>query len=295
MHPDLVVPVMILWLHVALALALSWLYFRRYQMTRPPIGVLNSGDIAIMIGGIILIPYLYLYLPRWLVLALLVLGMGSALYFVAEPVLRSTLAVSLVMVGLVLLDLGLAWHYGTHSLPFIIANNVVLLLVVISVTVLWAQSGMSARDAALLGVVLALYDYIFTSVLPFMADLFARLADLPFVPTVAWPVGNTGLLVGIGLGDLLLATVFPLVLCKAFSPTAGIVALGIGGGAITLLFGLSLFGLVGEIFPVMVVLGPLMFLQYLYWRSRYGRERTTWQYRQAELVSGRATPLVAQE
>jgi hypothetical protein len=35
-------------------------------------------------------------------------------------------------------------------------------------------------------------------------------------------------------------------------------------------------------FPVMVVLGPLMVLQYLYWRHRCGQERTTWQYRQAE-------------
>jgi hypothetical protein len=32
----------------------------------------------------------------------------------------------------------------------------------------------------------------------------------------------------------------------------------------------------------MVVLGPLMVLQYAYWRRRRGVEHTTWQYLQAE-------------
>jgi hypothetical protein len=44
-----------------------------------------------------------------------------------------------------------------------------------------------------------------------------------------------------------------------------------------------LFGFV-EIFPVMVVLGPLMMLQYAYWRHRR-QERTTWQYLQAEPIN----------
>ena len=33
------------------AILLSWRYFRRYQVTRPPIGVFNLTDIAFMIGG----------------------------------------------------------------------------------------------------------------------------------------------------------------------------------------------------------------------------------------------------
>jgi hypothetical protein len=38
------------------------------------------------------------------------------------------------------------------------------------------------------------------------------------------------------------------------------------------------------LFPVMVILGPLMVAQYLYWRRRHGPERTTRQYRLAERV-----------
>jgi hypothetical protein len=36
--------------------------------------------------------------------------------------------------------------------------------------------------------------------------------------------------------------------------------------------------------PLMTALGPLMVLQYGYWIRRLGRERTTWQYLQAEPI-----------
>ena len=56
----------------------------------------------------------------------------------------------------------------------------------------------------------------------------------------------------------------------------------IGVIAISALLVSLLVGLSIEIFPAMVVLGPLMVLQYAYWRRRCGTERTTWQYLQAE-------------
>jgi hypothetical protein len=93
-------------------------------------------------------------------------------------------------------------------------------------------------------------------------------------------VNEAGDWLGIGLGDLVLAAVFPLVMRKAFGRTAGIAAMLIGLGAIGLLILGVLFSSV-EIFPVMVILGPLMALQYAYWRQRRP-ERTTWQYLQAE-------------
>jgi hypothetical protein len=65
---------------------------------------------------------------------------------------------------------------------------------------------------------------------------------------------------------------------KAFGRPAGLAALLLALAAIGTLLALPLQGY----FPVMVVLGPLMVLQYLYWRRRRGRERTTWQYLQEE-------------
>jgi hypothetical protein len=140
---------------------------------------------------------------------------------------------------------------------------------------------MRARDAATLGAALAVYDVVATSWLPLMGDLMARVAGLPFAPLVAWPAGPDGLWIGLGLGDLLLVTVFPLVLRKAYGRPAGLAALGLGLGGIAGVMVLAGLGAI-ELFPVMVVLGPLMVLQHAWWSGRRGRERTTWQYLRAE-------------
>lgn len=143
-------------------------------------------------------------------------------------------------------------------------------------------SVVKARDLTILGFALAIYDFIFTTQLRLMGELFHRLSGLPLAPLIIWPVDRAGQWLGIGLGDLLLAAAFPLVMRKAFGRPAGVVALLIGCGALVLLLVLPLLGRQPEIFPVMVVLGPLMGLQYWYWRRSHGPERTMRQYLLAE-------------
>jgi hypothetical protein len=257
---------------------LSWLYFRRYRVTRPPIGVFNLIDIAYMIGGIVLVPYLYLVLPTWMVATLLAVGAASVLYFVWEPVLPSRLLVWLAALAFVGADIWASIQFGAVSDQFFLINNVVLLLMVVGLTNLWAQSGMSAREVAILGAFLAIYDLTATWLLPLMTDMITRLAALPFTPMMGWGVNSTNTWVGLGLGDLLLVSVFPLVMRKAFGKSAGITALVIG---LATLIALMLMP-IAQVFPVMIVLGPLMVLQYLYWMRQRGRERTSWQYHQDE-------------
>jgi hypothetical protein len=271
---------------------LGWLYFRRYAIQRPPIGVFNLWDVAFMLTGIVVVPYLYLWLPLWFVTGLLGLGALSILYFLLEPALHTRLLIWPIIGGVLAVEVGAAWWLGGRSLTFFAVNNLVQLLIVVGVTNSWAQSGMKARDAAILGAALIAYDFFFTSVLTMMHDLFTRLAGLPFAPMVVWQYhpgpsfpAETIHWLGLGLGDLLLATVFPLVMRKAYGRPAGLTALGLGLGAIVMVLLRSWFGLDIPVFPVMVVLGPLMVLQYLYWRRRCGPERTTWQYRQAERLS----------
>jgi len=272
----------IILVHIIAAMLLGWLYFRRYTMTRVPIGVFNLTDIAIMIGMVILVPFLYLLLPIWIVASLLTLASLSILYFIWESILRSTWAVWLVTILLIGADLITALLPNIDHIWFFIFNNIILVLTVVGVTNLWAQSGMKARDAAILGGALAIYDLIATSILPLTNNLFSRLAKLPFVPELAWPLNTAGEWLSIGLGDLVLVTVFPLVMRKAFGRTAGIFAMIIGLGAISLLIVGLIFHLLVGTFPVMVVLGPLMIFQYIYWYRRKQQERTTWQYLQAE-------------
>jgi hypothetical protein len=274
------VAILMIFIHVGASLGLGWLYFRYYAIPRPPIGVFNLWDVILMLSGIILVPYLYLLLPEGVVAGLLGLGTLGILYFTLEPILHRRLFIWPV-IGIVLgTDIGATVWFGEQSAAFFAVNNIVQVQVAVGITNTWAQSGMKARDAAILGGLLVVYDVLFTSVLPLMTDLIGRLGSLPFAPLVAWPTGVevTGQWLAIGLGDLLLATVFPLVLRKAYGRQAGLAALVLSAVALASILALPL----QTPFPVMVVLGPLMVLQYLYWRRQHGPERKTWQYLQAE-------------
>ena len=250
----------------------GWGYFRRYPMSRPPIGVFNLKDITLMVLFVILLPFLYLLLPLWLPVGLLLLAALNILSFTWEPVLHTRWAIWLAVLLMLAADIGATVIFKTNHDWFLIINNLVLIVLIVGITNLWAQSGMKARDAALLGMALAVYDGVATSLLPLTSALFVRLAGLPLAPTLSWGTSSTAL--GIGLGDVLLATVFPLVMRKAFGRAAGVIALVIALLAIGAMLVLPL----KVVFPAMVVLGPLMVLQYLYWRSRRGPERMTRQY-----------------
>jgi hypothetical protein len=270
----------------AATLLLGWAYFRRFQVTRPPIGVMTLGDVVVLIIGIVLIPYLYLVLPAWLVGAILPLGSLSILQLLCEPIVLGRRLSWLIAVGLVASDVVLAWSTGTTSLAFFAVNDLIIVLLVVGVTNLWAQSGLKARDLAILAAALTLYDLVATGVLPLTGDLIARLAGLPFTPLLAWPLGD-GRWAGIGLGDLLLATVAPLVFRKAFGRTAGLVAMIISLAAVGGVLVFVMTGKAQATFPVMVVLGPLLLAQYFALRHANGGERTTADYLRAE-------PLAAQ-
>jgi hypothetical protein len=101
------------------AVLLAWAYFRAYQVSRPPIGVINLRDVALMIGAIVLVPYLYLAVPPWLEAAFLRLGLLTILQVTLEPILpRAWLswAVALVLLGS---DIGAALIFGApkHAVP----------------------------------------------------------------------------------------------------------------------------------------------------------------------------------
>ncbi len=249
---------------------LSWGYLSRYRVSRPPIGVMTLGDVCVLIAGIILIPYLYLALPGWLVSAILALGSVGILQLLWQPVLPGAWPSWVVAGGLAGANVLLAAQAGTSSLAYLALNNLVLMLLVAGVSNLWVQSGLTARELALMAAALTVYDLIATALLPLTVDLITRLAMLPFTPVLAWPAGD-GTWLGLGLGDLLLATVGPLVLRKAFGRTAGIVAFAIAVATIAAILTLPLVGLLQGAFPVMVVLGPLLVGQYAVWIRRQGR------------------------
>lgn len=274
---DVATALLALPLLVVATLLLAWRYFRRYRMTRPPIGVMTLGDVVVQIGGIVLIPYLYFGLPIWLVGFVLALGALVMLQLLVEPVLPGRGRGWLVALGLVAADVLLAWRMGTSSLAFLAVNNVVLILLVIAVSNLWAQSGLKARDLAMLAAALTLYDLVATGLLPLTSELIARLARMPFTPLLAWPLAG-GQWVGVGLGDLLLAAAGALVFHKAFGRAAGRAAMAVTIAAVAVVLAVVMSGAYRGTFPVMVVLGPLLLAQYLAWSHINGREQTFLQF-----------------
>jgi hypothetical protein len=260
----------------------GWIYFRRVRINRPPIGVVNLRDAVILMIALVLMPYLYLSLPLVAVTVLLGIIVLTALYMTLEPVLPHPLFLWGTCLGLIAADIFLGLDQGVQSMSFLLLNNAILVIVIIGATNLWAQSGMRAREVAMLAGALTVYDIIATWQLSVMTDVFQRLAQLPLVPVVAWGLSDPLTSLRLGLGDLLLITVFPLVLRKAFGRTAGLVALGTGLSVLAILLTLLTTRTVTVSIPVMAVLGPLIVGQYWYWRRTHGTERTTWQYLRAE-------------
>jgi hypothetical protein len=264
----------------ALAACLSWFYFRRFAITRPPIGVFNLRDVAILMIAIALIPYVYLELPLVVLASVLTVTVTGILYFTLEPVLRRRLAVIGVAAVAVGADIALAVTLGTADDAFLALNGALMIVAVAGVANLWAQSGMGAREVTVLAAALTVFDFVATSQLTLMTDLISRLSDVPFVPFLAWDTtGGDGL--GVGIGDLLLISAFPLAMRRSYGRTPGLWGLGIG---LTVLAGVLLvieLGAIDSAIPVMVVLGPLIVAQYRFWDRRL-EQRTTWQYLRAE-------------
>jgi hypothetical protein len=253
----------------ALAICGAYGYFRNVSMERPPIGVFNLYDVFFVMVFVIAAPYLYLALPRAAAACVLGLAALGILLAVLEPVLRNRAW----LVAAIVLAADVTTSVTGRSA--VLVNDVVLVLLVIGLANMWAQFGMKARDAAIMGLCLAVYDLVATSIYSVTGSLIDRLAGLPFSPSLLWRDGQAAL--GIGLGDLFMCAVFPLVLRKAYGRAAGRTAAVI---SIAILAVLMAFPVVA-VFPVMVVLGPLIALQYFLW-SRRGRERTMAEYRSAE-------------
>ena len=79
---------------VTLVITGALLYFRRVRIERPPIGTFNGRDIVILLLFISVLPFLYGYLPYWMITCLLILTFASALYIGYHPGARAGLDVA---------------------------------------------------------------------------------------------------------------------------------------------------------------------------------------------------------
>jgi hypothetical protein len=266
-----------IWALSAVAVGAAWWYFRACAITRPPLGTVNLGDITMTLGFVVVLPFLYLWLPGWLVVTMLAITALSVLSFVIEPLAASPVVRWGAVGGLVVAHLVAARAFGTGSGLFLLVNDAVMLGTVVGVSNLWAQGGLRARHLAIFAGAIAAYDLVATGMLPLTTDMLGRLAGFPFLPMVAWPTGG-GEWAGIGLGDLLVAAVGPLVMRKAYGRGAGLATVALALGSIGGVLLVARWEALPETFPTMIVLGTLLAGQVWWLSRRHNGERTFARY-----------------
>src|SRR5437879_2482876 len=108
-----------------LAVGMTYAYFRRFSMQRPPIGVMNRTDSLVIVATIIVAPFVYLMLPLWAGVLVLVPSAFGIVYFALAPATARRLVAALAALVLVGADLASAWAYGQSDDRFLVINNLV--------------------------------------------------------------------------------------------------------------------------------------------------------------------------
>jgi hypothetical protein len=259
---------------------LGLVYFRHVRLPRPAIGAFNAHDIAILFVFIVTLPALYVVLPPLLLTGFLVTTFVSALSIGYKPLLPGPM----VWLGIAALigvniwvargDLGTmtGWqlYWGLTS--------VAVLLAAAAIANLYVQGGMRLQHVAWFALGLAVYDPVFSLVIPLTVRLADTFAGFPLDPSIGFRAGVNN--ANIGIGDLLVYTLFTVAAYKAYGRRAATYSLGAVltfGGLVPVLVPLVMSsftrGNIGFVVPAQTFFGPAAFALYL-WLRRQGPERS---------------------
>lgn len=268
---------------VATSLCALW-YFRRVRLDRPAIGTFNGRDIGVIFGFILVLPVLYLSLPRWALTTVLVFTFTGSLAIGFRPLVRP----ALLWLGIGLL-IGSSIFISRTMMGTVVGwqlwwavDSILVLLGATAVANLYVQGGMSLRLVSWFGLGIGAYDAFFISSLPLTNKLTEKFLGFPLDPSLGMRVGLYNF--SLGIGDVLVFSMFLIACYKAYGGPAARLAL-----ALIVVFGTvapSLAPLVINfvdartdlIVPAQTFFGPAAFLAYVWLRRRYGRERTTSEY-----------------
>ncbi len=260
-------------------------YMRRIKVERPTIGTFNLRDIANLMVLVVCLPLIYLGLPQWSFIILLLLTFVSALSIGLRPLLPPAamwsfiglLLASEIWVARTMLGTQRGWQL------YWILTDLMVLLAAIAVANLFVQGGMRMMHASCFVMGLAVYDFLFGEVFKVTQVLTDRFVGFPLNPGVGIRIGLFG--VEIGLGDLLAFGIFAAATYKAYGAKALRIALslilvfGVAGGSLTpLLIHQLTNGSLSVVVPVQTLFGPAALCFYLWCRKHYGPERTMGQF-----------------
>jgi hypothetical protein len=222
--------------------------------------------VYIMIVLLVLLPFLYLRLPAGLVAALFGFVVFGALLTTLTPVMRGGYAAALVVT---LTAADVAAYTAGWPVAMLVLNDLAVMILVVGVTNMWVQTGMTAGHIAWLAAALTVYDTLATGIGTVTADFVGRVIGLPFAPLLATRYGADPII--LGMGDCLMLTVWPLVAAKTYGRVAGLLAAALDVVLFAAVMGAFFAGLLGRSLPLLTLLGPLIIAQYLFWRRRARR------------------------
>lgn len=251
--------VLALYALVALTVALTAAYLGRYVMARPPVGRMVGSDIAVMVGALVVMPFAYLHLPTGVVVTIFGIVVLTLAQLTLAPVLGGRWA---TVAALLLCAADVGVHLAGLPLGLLIVNDALLMLLVVGAVNLWVQAAVTPGQVAALAVALTVYDTLATGMSSLTLDFVERMRGLPFAPVLATSYGENPSL--IGLGDCLMLAIWPVVALKAYGRAAAWWAAGLEAALLAVSIGLVLGG--GRPIPLLTALGPLILLQWLYWR-----------------------------
>jgi hypothetical protein len=274
----------------AMATSLAALaYLRRVTLERPAIGKFNGRDLVTLFVLIVTLPILYLALPATALTGFLVITFSSALFIALRPVISQNwrrIAVPVLLAANIVVAHTLLGRTGGWQIYWIMTSAIVLVAAV-GVSNLYVQGGMSMRHVAWFAIFLAAYDAFFTMVIPLTLRLADSFVARPLDPSIGFRFA--GYNANIGIGDLLVYSLFVLTAYKGFGQRAATTALGVVAifGALLpatapILISHLARGSIGTVVPAQTCFGPAAFVTYQL-LARRGTERTVAQWRAAAI------------
>jgi hypothetical protein len=284
---DILVPESLVQLGIVLVGALvtcvvATLYLERVRLDRPAVGVFNGRDVVVLFAFIVTLPVLYLFLPHWALTGFLLITFTASLSIGYRPVLPPTaLWVTIgVLLGLnvwiarTMLGTVAGWQFYWGE------TSVVVLFGATAVANLYVQGGMKLKHVAWFAFGLGFYDVIFSVIIPLTPKLADAFIGYPLDPSIGMRFGIYN--ANIGIGDLLVYSLFVIAARKAYGVGASRIALGVVavfGATLPALAPLILQavtrGTGNAVVPAQAFFGTPALLTYLLMRHYYGRERTT--------------------
>lgn len=276
---------LISWLGAVGIPACALLYFHHARLPRPPIGVFDHTDLWTICLAIMVLPLLYLVMPVPLLTSLFALLFFNVLYQGWRAMFPRLVAVllALVLIGAdILAALEIPPHWQPSPSAHWIANDLVMVLVVVVAANLYVQLGMRMRHITVLALFLACYDGLFAWGIPLTPLLATHFGGTVFDPVFGFSIGNVQGFYGIG--DLFVFALVVTVVYKGFGISGVLVSFALVAcfGILFPTLGLPLLvTLLGwrpiTLVPVQVFFGPAVCLLSV-WLARRSQERSMSQW-----------------